>query len=97
MKYHYNQEYSLKAIHKINPKGLFIACSEDYFCLFPHRVASQPYAMLFIAFGEQLISSWTHAPTYSQTLPPHSIVLKFRRNRLSPRIGISKLSVISYQ
>jgi hypothetical protein len=52
MKCQYNQEYSLKAIHKINPDGLFIAYSENYFCFFPHRVASQPYAMLFIAFGE---------------------------------------------
>jgi len=52
MKCHNNQEYSLKAIHEINPDGLFIVYSENYFYLFPHRVASQPYAMLFIAFGE---------------------------------------------
>jgi hypothetical protein len=52
MKCHCNQGYSLKAIHKINPDGLFIAYSENYFYLFPHRVALQPYAMLFIASGE---------------------------------------------
>jgi hypothetical protein len=52
MKCHCNQDYSLKAIHKINTDGLFIAYSENYFCLFPHRAALQPYVMLFIAFGE---------------------------------------------
>jgi hypothetical protein len=32
MKCHYKQEYSLKAIHKINPSGLFIAYTSTFDC-----------------------------------------------------------------
>jgi hypothetical protein len=90
MKCHYNQAYSLKAIHKINPDVLFIAYSENYFCLFTHRVASQPYAMLFIAFGEKLNIRISDYLQFVIRMFGCSIVLKFRRSRLSPRIGISK-------